>query len=210
MLQSAKRRFIMNRKSNQLKVWEAAALCALCISLCIGTWAQARQQSISASLVRLHVIAVSDDEAEQALKLRVRDAVLEYLSPKLEGVETAQQARRIISAELEGIGAAAAAVSEGRTVTVSLGEENYPTREYAAFTLPAGRYESLRVTLGEGKGHNWWCVVFPPVCLSAAESEEVRQVMSEEDYAIITGEEDHQIRFRLVELWGELMSMIDK
>lgn len=197
-------------KTNHLRVWEAAALCALCISLCIGTWAQARQQSISGSLVRLHVIAVSDDEAEQALKLRVRDAVLQYLSPKLEGVETPAQARELISAELEGIGNAAAAVSEGRAVTVSLGEESYPTREYAGFTLPAGRYESLRVTLGDGRGHNWWCVVFPPLCLSAAESEAVRQTMSEEDYALITGGEDYEIRFRLVELWGELMSIIDK
>lgn len=200
----------MNGYGKHLRLWEAAALCALCLSLCIGTWAQARQQSISAGLVRLHVIAVSDDEAEQALKLRVRDAVLGYLSPKLEAVKTSAQAREVIRAELDGIGAAAAAVSEGRTVTVSLGPEDYPTREYAAFTLPAGRYESLRVTLGEGKGHNWWCVVFPPLCLSAAESESVRQVMSEEDYAIITGEEDYQLRFRIVELWGELMSMIDK
>lgn len=198
----------MKKQADKLKIWEAAALCALCVSLLTGVWAEARQQSISASLVRLHVIAASDEQAEQELKLRVRDAVLEYLEPKLRGVESAAEAQEIIGADLEGIGRAAAAVSEGRRVTVSLGEERYPTREYAAFTLPAGRYESLRVILGEGRGHNWWCVVFPPLCLSAAECEQAQQVMSQEDYALITGEEDYEIRFRLVELWGELVSLL--
>lgn len=198
----------MKKQADKLKIWEAAALCALCVSLLTGVWAEARQQSISASLVRLHVIAASDEQAEQELKLRVRDAVLEYLEPKLRGVESAAEAQEIIGSDLEGIGRAAAAVSEGRRVTVSLGEERYPTREYAAFTLPAGRYESLRVILGEGRGHNWWCVVFPPLCLSAAECEQAQQVMSQEDYALITGEEDYEIRFRLVELWGELVSLL--
>lgn len=198
----------MKKQADKLKIWEAAALCALCVSLLTGVWAEARQQSISASLVRLHVIAASDEQAEQELKLRVRDAVLEYLEPKLRGVESAAEAQEIIGSDLEGIGRAAAAVSEGRRVTVSLGEERYPTREYAAFTLPAGRYESLRVILGEGQGHNWWCVVFPPLCLSAAECEQAQQVMSQEDYALITGEEDYEIRFRLVELWGELVSLL--
>ncbi len=198
----------MKKQADKLKIWEAAALCALCVSLLTGVWAEARQQSISASLVRLHVIAASDEQAEQELKLRVRDAVLEYLEPKLRGVESAAEAQEIIGADLEGIGRAAAAVSEGRRVTVSLGEERYPTREYAAFTLPAGRYESLRVILGEGRGHNWWCVVFPPLCLSAAECEQAQQVMSQEDYALITGEADYEIRFRLVELWGELVSLL--
>lgn len=198
----------MRNHADKLKIWEAAALCALCVSLLTGVWAQARQRSISAGLVRLHVIAVSDEQAEQELKLRVRDAVLEYLEPKLKGVESAEDARELISADLDGIGQAAAAVSEGRSVTVSLGEERYPTREYAAFTLPAGRYESLRVILGEGQGHNWWCVVFPPLCLSAAECEQAQQVMSQEDYALITGQEDYEIRFKLVELWGEMLNML--
>lgn len=200
----------MKNSANRLKIWEAAALCALCVSLCAGTWAQARQRSISENLVRLHVIAVSDDENEQALKLRVRDAVLDYLAPKLEGIDDAEQARQIIGASLDGIESAAAEVSEGRAVTVSLGREDYPTREYAGFTLPAGRYESLRVVLGEGKGHNWWCVVFPPLCLSAAETEQVQSVMDEEDFAIISGDEDHEIRFKIVELWGELRALLDR
>ena len=78
--------------------------------------------------------------------------------------ESAAEAREIIEREKPGIEGAARAVSGGRQVTVTLGRENYPTRQYGGFSLPAGSYTSLRVVLGEGKGHNWWCVVFPPLC----------------------------------------------
>ena len=155
-------------KNKSLRAWEIAALMALSLALCAGTWAQARQQSISAALVRLHVIAVSDGAEEQEIKLEVRDAVLDYLTPVLENAEDQQQARQIITENLEGIAEAAGSAARGRQVSVTLSRESYPTRQYEGFTLPAGRYESLRVILGEGEGKNWWCVVFPPLCLSAA------------------------------------------
>ena len=195
-------------KCGKLKLWEAAALVALCLSLCAGTWAQARQSAISGSLIRLHVVAVSDDEAEQALKLEVRDAVLAYLAPRLKGAGDSAAARELISGELEGIAKAAAAASKGREVTVTLGCESFPTRQYEGFTLPAGKYESLRVVLGAGRGHNWWCIVFPPLCLPAAEAEQVQSVMSEDDFALVTESEGYELRFRLVELWGELTAAL--
>ena len=92
---------------NKLKNWELALLLALCITLCVCTWAEGRRQVISGGLVRLHVIAASDDDAEQALKLRVRDGVLEYLSPKLDGVSGSGEARQIITNELPNIKKAA-------------------------------------------------------------------------------------------------------
>ena len=195
-------------KCGKLKLWEAAALVALCLSLCAGTWAQARQSAISGSLIRLHVVAVSDDEAEQALKLEVRDAVLAYLAPRLKGAGDSAAARELISGELEGIAKAAAAASKGREVTVTLGCESFPTRQYEGFTLPAGKYESLRVVLGAGRGNNWWCIVFPPLCLSAAEAEQVQSVMSEDDFALVSESEGYELRFRLVELWGELTAAL--
>lgn len=195
-------------KCGKLKLWEAAALVALCLSLCAGTWAQARQSAISGSLIRLHVVAVSDDEAEQALKLEVRDAVLAYLAPRLKGAGDSAAARELISGELEGIAKAAAAASKGREVTVTLGCESFPTRQYEGFTLPAGKYESLRVLLGAGRGHNWWCIVFPPLCLPAAEAEQVQSVMSEDDFALVSESEGYELRFRLVELWGELTAAL--
>ena len=181
---------------------------ALCFSLCLGTWAQAKQSSLSSSLVRLHVIAVSDDEYEQSLKLRVRDGVLSYISPKLRDVKSAQQAQEIIKNELDGIKAAAESSAEGRSVEVTLSQEYYPTRNYEKFSLPAGKYQSLRVILGEGEGHNWWCVVFPPLCISAAEQEQAVESMSEDMRGIVTEEDGYEYKFRILELWGELMELI--
>ena len=197
-------------KSRFLRIWEISALVSLCVCLCAAVWAQGRSSAISADLVRLHVLAVSDDAYEQALKLRVRDAVLEYITPRLDGSESPADARAVLSRELDGIGRAAASAAEGRQVTVSLGTELYPSREYEGFTLPAGRYESLRVVLGEGEGHNWWCIVFPPVCLSAVQSEQVEEAMSVEDYALITRQDGYELRFRTVELWGELLEKLEE
>lgn len=192
----------------RFRLWETAALVSLCLTLLLGVWAQARQTDISDRLLRLHVIAASDDEEEQALKLRVRDAVLSYLAPRLEGAADRDAARAILACELENVRSAAESASEGREVRVTLGQERYPLRQYEGFTLPAGEYESLRVVLGEGQGHNWWCIVFPPLCLSAAEGEKLQSVMGREDYGIVTGEEGYVLRFRIVELWGEIINCI--
>ena len=195
-------------KNKSLRAWEIAALMALSLALCAGTWAQTRQQTISSALVRLHVIADSDAAEEQEIKLEVRDAVLAYLTPALEEAENQQQARQIIRDNLEGIAQAAGSAARGRQVSVTLSRESYPPREYEGFTLPAGRYESLRVILGQGQGKNWWCVVFPPLCLSAAESEKVQDVLKGEDLSIVTEEEGYVLRFRLVELWGEFLNTV--
>lgn len=195
-------------KIRSLKLWETALLIALSLTTLAALWAQGRQNSLSEKLVRFHVIAVSDDEYEQQLKLRVRDAVLEYISPKLEEAESSTQAREILAAELDNIREAAQTVSEGRGVTVTLTRENYPTKSYEGFTLPAGEYESLRVILGEGQGHNWWCIVFPPVCLSAAQADAVEQQLGEEDFRLISEEEGYELRFKALELWGELVEKL--
>lgn len=195
-------------KIKSLKLWESALLIALSLTTLAALWAQGRQSSISEKLVRFHVIAVSDDEYEQQLKLRVRDAVLEYISPKLEEAESSSQAREILAAELDNIRETAQAVSEGRGVTVTLTRENYPTKSYEGFTLPAGEYESLRVILGEGQGHNWWCIVFPPVCLSAAQADTVEEQLGEEDFRLISEDGGYELRFRALELWGELVAKL--
>ena len=198
----------MLKKSS--KILECSLLFALCAALCAGTWANARQSSISGDLLRLHVVAVSDDEYEQALKLRVRDRVLDYLRPKLENIEKCEESRELIQSELRGIAEAAAGAAEGRTVTVSLGREFFPTKSYGDFSLPAGEYESLRVILGEGKGHNWWCVVFPPLCTDTVSGGKLKSVMNETDYKIVTEEEGYELRFRTLELWGEVKNFLRK
>ena len=192
-----------------LRKWEIALLLALCFTLLAGTWAGAASSRVSEGLVRLHVIAASDDATEQAIKLDVRDAVLSYLEPKLDSAADIAEAEALIEANLDGIAAAAESAAQGREVNVTLGEEYYPTREYDTFSLPAGRYQSLRVTLGEGAGHNWWCVVFPPLCLTATESEAAFEELDGETRAIISSDGGGvQFKFRLLELWGELMELL--
>ena len=196
--------------STHLKAWELALLCALCLTLCAALWAQKQSDRISESLIRLHVLAVDDSAEEQALKLCVRDAVLDFLSPRLEGIESKAEAAELLSRSLPELQSAAAAAAGGRQVTVTLTREYYPTRSYERVSLPAGGYDSLRVVLGKGEGHNWWCVVFPPVCLAAVQREALRPAMNPEDYALLTREEGWELRFRSVELWGELLCRIDE
>ena len=189
----------------KLKIWETSLLLALCVSLSAGIWAEAKEADISSSLIRLHVIAVSDDAEEQAIKLRVRDEVLSCISPELENARDVSDAELIVRANLDKIRSAAESASEGRTVKVTLSEEYYPTRNYEKFSLPAGKYTSLRVILGEGEGHNWWCVVFPPLCVSAAEQEAALDAMGEDEKALLTeADGGYIIKFRVLELWGQL------
>ena len=158
---------MLKENGKNLKAWEVALLMALCLTLCVGLWAQKKQGELASQVVRLHVLAVDDSDYEQALKLRVRDAVLADLAPALEGVTDRDAAREILAGRLQEIAETAADAAEGRKVSVSLGPESYPLRRYEGFVLPAGTYESLRVVLGEGQGHNWWCVLFPPLCIPA-------------------------------------------
>lgn len=194
----------------KLKPWELAMLLALCFTLLCGTWAQGRQQVLAGKLVRLHVIADSDEDAAQAVKLQVRDAVLAYLEPQLADVTDIDAAQDIIAANLNGIAQAARAVTTD-TVTVTLGPERYPTREYETFALPAGEYTSLRVTLGAGEGHNWWCVIFPPLCVESALSDRAIETLSDDDVKLITEDGDgYVLRFRVLELWGKLTELLEK
>lgn len=188
-----------------LKTWELALLIALCIACLAGLWAQGKHTEISDQMIRLHVLAVSDSDEEQAVKLQVRDAVLEYLQPKLEGTDDKTDAAQCLSEALDGVETAARTAAEGREVSVTLSEEYYPTREYDGFSLPAGEYTSLRVVLGEGEGRNWWCVVYPPLCITAAEaSQQAMETLNSDTAQIITESDGYVIKFRLLELWGEL------
>lgn len=182
---------------------EQALMLAFAFSLCVCTWAEGRSRSISSSVIRLHVLAASDDAEEQALKLRVRDAVLEEMDDRLCGASSVYEAEEIISASLGDIAEAAFAASEGRTVNVSFGDERYPTRVYEGFTLPAGRYRSLRISLGEGQGRNWWCIVYPQACLPGAQSGVMREAMSGADYKIISEDGEYELRLKILELWDK-------
>lgn len=170
------------------------------------------------SVIRLHVLANSDSEGDQALKLTVRDAVLKKTQEILKGVTTRTQAEQILRENLEAIrlGAEACVRKEGSkdVVAVSLGEERYPTREYENLAFPGGEYLSLRVMIGEAQGQNWWCVLFPPLCLSAAttkaEAEDIflSAGLTEQQYRIITDSDNtkYKLRFKILEVAENLFN----
>ena len=170
------------------------------------------EQEVYETVVRLHVLANSDSEDDQALKLKVRDAVLEVTSPLVEGCTSQAQAIEVLNAHLADLEAAAREVIEavGRsdTVSVHLGEEDYPTRTYESCAFPAGRYVSLRICIGEAVGQNWWCCLFPPLCLSAASAKEdnedafMQVGLTKEQYGIITetGKAKYKVRFKILEV----------
>ena len=186
-------------KKNFLKLWEAAALLALCITLCTALWAQGRQAELRENVLRLHVLAVSDEEYEQRLKMQVRDSVLSYVEALLEDSENLVEAEELVLGNLTAIANAAYAAAEGRQVSVRFGEESYPSRSYEGGSLPAGRYKALKVVLGEGEGQNWWGVVFPDLSLSAGRE------LSECEKIVLEGE-DKIFRFKILELWGEFIN----
>ena len=163
----------MNKQKSkkQIRIIEGALLIALCITLCTGLWARAQQQKLSGELVRLHVIAASDSDADQALKLRIRDRALMHLTPLLDRAQSVDDARAVIESELPHLEKLAndeiAAAGFDYSAAAALSPERYPTREYMGFALPAGSYLSLRITLGGGEGQNWWCVAFPTLCVPA-------------------------------------------
>lgn len=186
----------------------AAALC-----ICYAHIIYSQQRDLADKLIRLHIIANSDTEFDQDIKLHVRDSVNEYLSSVLSGCETKEQAELLLTNESEAIREIAenTVVECGAQfpVTVNISNEYYPTREYVDFSLPAGDYTSLQIKIGDGAGHNWWCVVFPPVCTSAATAEALTEMdFSEEEVKLITSDDESiALRFKLLEIISELKNM---
>ncbi len=186
-----------------------ATLVLTVVLLFVGLMPIHGEAAIYSTAVRLHVIADSDSEEDQALKLRVRDAILAVSTPLLEGCETQEAAIERLTANIDVLRTAAEEViaAEGRkdTVEILLGEEKYPTRSYDAFCFPSGEYVSLRVRIGSGEGKNWWCCVFPPLCLGAATPEDacISVGLTPSQYKIITESDKpvYRVRFKLLELF---------
>lgn len=197
----------MKNGNSKLHRWELALLLGVAAAMLMGTWLAAEQRALAGELVRLHVVGASDSEEDKAVKLQVRDAVLAQAQPWLEGVTTQEEARRILEEHLEELAQAGAQVSNGAAVTARIAEDEwFPTKEYTDFALPAGRYTALKIVVGEGEGHNWWCVVFPPLCMNAI-SEVTREAgnFTQDQVKLITGEsEGYVVRFRMLELWNQL------
>lgn len=169
----------------------------------------ADSRALHDQLLRLHVVGASDSEADQDVKLLVRDSVLQSLEEGLHDLTDPQAAYDYVYKMLPKVEEAAnrclAAAGFSDTVAVSLTEEAFPTRDYDTFSLPAGVYKALRVVIGEGEGKNWWCVVFPQLCMGTqAEFVETANMAGLDEELTGTLEGDYELRFWLLEKIGEM------
>ena len=185
----------------------------LCVMLLFCILPIHGEDEIYSKVLRLHVIANSDSELDQSLKLEVRDAVLEYTAPLLAGTASREEAADIIRAHKVEIEAAArerlavfGREDEARLVVCA---ERYPMKDYERFCFPSGEYLSVKLMIGEAEGQNWWCVLFPRLCTDMAVSKEEEFIavgFTPDQYKIITESENatYKIRFRLLEYFEEM------
>ena len=208
----------MDQRIFRLRIWEIVALLSVVFFLASGVDAMRTQGALSEKVVRLHVLANSDAEEDQALKLQVRDAIVNSLRENLEQVSDVDQAREYLQENLPKIESLANRVLEEAGCTdmakASLAVETFSARVYDTFTLPAGVYDALRVTIGEGEGQNWWCVAFPSLCLPATSEgfEEAASCAGFPDAltAALEGEEGYEIRFYFLDLLGRIENLLHR
>lgn len=192
-------------------------LCAAFCVLTAGTIrAQILQQGIAGKILRFHVLANSDSTEDQELKLKVRNAVGGYLSAQLESAYNLEQSRQIVTDRIPGIEAVAAEVirSQGYDYPVSASLEHcvFPQKTYGEFTFPAGTYEALRVVIGEGEGHNWWCVMYPNLCFAGSvyelddeTGERLRAELNPQEYAAVFDGDEVNIQFQILRFLNEVL-----
>lgn len=191
--------------ANSLRLCAACLICCLSLNLCRFC---GECGALRSSFLRLHVIANSDSEADQAVKLAVRDAVLREGRTLFDGSVTAETARARIEPHIAELERAAEEVvrAHGKTdrVCITVGQAYFPARTYDGYTLPAGVYEAVRVVVGDGGGRNWWCVMFPPLCLPAAGRLEPDDLLTKEQTDILKEPEHYTVKLKLVE-WVEAL-----
>ena len=178
------------------------------------SYASSISSDLSKSVFRLHVIANSDSDEDQSLKLQVRDKLLDYMNSITANVRSKDDAIKIAQDHKKDfqIIAEQTILDKGYSypVTVEIGNYEFPTKQYGDITLPSGYYDALRVKIGKASGHNWWCVMFPPLCFVDVTSgivpdsskEQLKENMSSEDYSIISNDNSvTEFKFKIVELF---------
>ena len=176
------------------------------------------------NLIRFHVLANSDSEEDQALKLKVRDEVISYLQPKLKDSKSIQESEKIILNEEDKLmDICKETIKENGydyDVSINLGYSKFPTKQYSSVVLPAGEYKALKIVIGKGQGRNWWCVMFPPLCfvdeqnnvIDKETDEKLKSVLTKDEYELIVEKDnkkvnDLQIKFKIVEVFQKILDL---
>lgn len=201
-------------KQETKKLWFRALLCGFLLTVTASFFPfAAASAALSDEVVRLHVVANSDTRADQSLKLLVRDAVLREASNWYGGAQTLEEANSALCVHLGAIEEAAAGTLRENGfsggVRVQMTDEYFPTRNYEGFSFPAGKYRTLKIVIGAGEGHNWWCVVFPALCMPAAAEEDAFALLPRAQRELIQKPEEYRVRFKLEEWYEALRGALD-
>ena len=190
-----------------IKIFVPIFLLLLLISAYISPFIETSER-ISDDVFRLHILANSDSDSDQKLKLKVRDAILK----KGQGVfENCSSLDEIINSCENNIllfkETAEECINENGyhySVNAYVDKEYFNTREYEEITLPSGIYNALKIEIGEAKGHNWWCVMFPAICLPAVSENEMSDILDDEEIDLINSNNKFEIRFKIVEVYEKI------
>lgn len=208
-------RFIKKEKRNiSLSFLLGIIISVMVGAFCSKAYADKVQRDLAENVIRFHVIANSDSENDVALKLIVRDEVIKLLEEKLDGCHNKNESRKIIEENLGEIEEAAKNVSAKNgfhyDIKAEICEDVFPLRQYGDVRMPAGNYEALKISIGKAQGHNWWCVVYPPLCFADIASGEItaesenRLVAEGSSVLVESHEAVPEFKFKVVEFWKEL------
>ena len=194
-----------------IKIFVPIFLFLLLISAYITPFIQTSER-ISDDVFRLHILANSDEEADQALKLKVRDAVLEKGQSVFINCNSLDEIINSCENNIDLFEETAEnCIKEhgyNYSVNAYVDKEYFNTREYEEITLPSGMYNALKIEIGEAKGHNWWCVMFPAICLSAVSDSEINEILDDEEVELINSNNKFEIRFKIVEIYEKIKSSL--
>lgn len=204
----------MKKHLNNIKNSKIGMLAILTIllfiytSICAFSYVSAVSTDISKSVFRLHVLANSNSDEDQALKYKVRDNLLNYMNNICSNCSSKEEAISLVTEHKDEFKQVALETikNEGYNydVNINIGNFEFPTKQYGDISLPAGYYDALRVEIGEAKGRNWWCVMFPSLCFIDISSgivpeeskEELQNVLSDEEYSIISDNNNYEMKFK--------------
>ena len=203
----------MAKNSKYIFIILSLLFCFIFVS--ISSYANTVSDNLSANFFRLHILANSDSNTDQELKLKVRDAIIEHMNTQHLSTYTKSEVVSIVKNNLENYKLIAENIiySEGfdYTVSVELGNFHFPTKIYGNVSLPAGYYDALRIKIGNAEGQNWWCSLFPPLCfvdistgiIDENSKDSLKENLSEEEFAIITStDEKFKLKFKILEIFS--------
>ena len=195
-----------------MKLLFKSLVCAAVISCLISmTGFYGACKDIEKEVFRLHIIANSDSESDQTLKLKVRDCITEYTSSLFKNCKNKAESVKAAEDNIENIKYLAQQIvyENGcdHNVDAYVTNMSFSTRVYDGFTLPAGNYDALRIVIGNGSGKNWWCMIFPSLCIPSASTAKLSDAVNAREQDIVTQSDRYEIKFRIVELFEGLFSL---